>query len=64
MSNVVLTALGLYTPPEAISNDELVASFNAYDYQFNAASARACCVRVAGQRLRFIFYISQEFTHG
>lgn len=25
----VISATGLYTPPETISNDELVASFNA-----------------------------------
>lgn len=39
MSNVVLTASGLYTPPEAISNDELVASFNAYVDIHNEAHA-------------------------
>lgn len=39
MSNVVLTASGLYTPPEAISNDELVASFNAYVDLYNEAHA-------------------------
>ena len=39
MSNVVLTASGLYTPPEAISNDELVASFNAYVDIYNEQHA-------------------------
>ncbi|HET7314531.1 beta-ketoacyl-ACP synthase III [Salinisphaera sp.] len=39
MSNVVLTASGLYTPDEAISNDELVASFNAYVDIYNQAHA-------------------------
>lgn len=39
MSNVVLTASGLYTPPEAISNDELVASFNAYVDLYNESHA-------------------------
>ena len=31
----VISATGLYTPPETISNDELVASFNAYVKKFN-----------------------------
>ncbi|MEN9683691.1 MAG: hypothetical protein RLZZ427_1442 [Pseudomonadota bacterium] len=35
----VISATGLYTPPESISNEELVASFNAYVEQFNAAHA-------------------------
>jgi beta-ketodecanoyl-[acyl-carrier-protein] synthase len=32
----VISATGLYTPPESISNEELVASFNAYVERFNA----------------------------
>ncbi len=35
MATAVLTATGLYTPPNSISNDELVATFNAYVQQFN-----------------------------
>jgi beta-ketodecanoyl-[acyl-carrier-protein] synthase len=35
----VISATGLYTPPESISNAELVASFNAYVEQFNADNA-------------------------
>ena len=35
----VISATGLYTPPDSISNDELVASFNAYVEQFNSAHA-------------------------
>ena len=30
MTRVAITGSGLYTPPESISNDELVACFNAY----------------------------------
>lgn len=35
----VISATGLYTPPETISNDELVASFNAYVELFNQRHA-------------------------
>jgi beta-ketodecanoyl-[acyl-carrier-protein] synthase len=35
----VISATGLYTPPESISNDELVASFNAYVAQHNTTHA-------------------------
>jgi len=35
----VISATGLYTPPESISNAELVESFNTYVDRFNAAHA-------------------------
>ncbi|MEQ1541761.1 MAG: beta-ketoacyl-ACP synthase III [Novosphingobium sp.] len=35
----VISATGLYTPPESISNAELVTSFNTYVERFNAAHA-------------------------
>ena len=35
----VISATGLYTPPDSIPNDELVESFNAYVARFNAAHA-------------------------
>ncbi|MEY4237405.1 MAG: hypothetical protein RL339_6 [Pseudomonadota bacterium] len=35
----VISATGLYTPPETITNDELVASFNAYVERHNARHA-------------------------
>jgi beta-ketodecanoyl-[acyl-carrier-protein] synthase len=35
----VISATGLFTPPESISNAELVTSFNTYVAQFNAAHA-------------------------
>ena len=41
MHNVVISGTGLYTPANSISNDELVASFNAYVQQFNADNAEA-----------------------
>ena len=37
----VLSATGLYTPPETISNAELVEAFNAYVARFNAANDAA-----------------------
>ncbi|MBF0237173.1 MAG: beta-ketoacyl-ACP synthase III [SAR324 cluster bacterium] len=39
MSQVVISATGLFTPPESISNEELVESFNAYVQQFNTEHA-------------------------
>ena len=41
MNNVVLSASGLYTPPESVSNEELVATFNIYVDQFNRDNADA-----------------------
>ena len=39
MSHAVISATGLYTPPYALSNEELVETFNAYVARFNAAHA-------------------------
>lgn len=39
MPAAVIAATGLYTPPHAISNDELVAAFNAWADRWNAAHA-------------------------
>jgi beta-ketodecanoyl-[acyl-carrier-protein] synthase len=41
MKQVVVTGTGLFTPEHAISNDELVASFNIYVEKFNAENAAA-----------------------
>jgi len=41
VNNVVLSASGLYTPPESVSNEELVATFNIYVDQFNRDNADA-----------------------
>jgi beta-ketodecanoyl-[acyl-carrier-protein] synthase len=40
MPDIVISGTGLYTPPESISNEELVESFNAYVDAFNAEHAR------------------------
>jgi beta-ketodecanoyl-[acyl-carrier-protein] synthase len=39
MSRPVISATGLYTPPNSISNAELVASFNAWVDKFNVEHA-------------------------
>jgi beta-ketodecanoyl-[acyl-carrier-protein] synthase len=39
MKPVVISGTGLFTPPHAISNDELVIAFNAYVALFNAENA-------------------------
>ena len=41
MRPAVIAATGLYTPPNSISNAELVEAFNAYVEHFNAANAAA-----------------------
>ncbi len=41
MHNVVISGTGLYTPADSISNEELVASFNAWAHQFNVDNAAA-----------------------
>ena len=41
MTRVALTGSGLYTPAQAISNDELVACYNAYAERENARNAGA-----------------------
>ena len=39
MNNVAITGTGVFTPSEVITNDELVASFNAYVDLYNAENA-------------------------
>lgn len=41
MSKIVISGTGLYTPPNAISNEELIACFNGYVEQFNTQNAAA-----------------------
>ncbi|WP_354330095.1 beta-ketoacyl-ACP synthase III [Undibacterium sp. GrIS 1.2] len=41
MNKVVISGTGLFTPSQSISNEELIASFNAYVNQFNAQNATA-----------------------
>ncbi|GHF22983.1 beta-ketoacyl-ACP synthase III [Kordiimonas sediminis] len=39
MSNIVISGTGLYTPPDAVSNEKLVQSYNAHVDQYNALHA-------------------------
>src|SRR5690554_2216935 len=39
VKKVVISGTGLFTPAQSISNDELVAAFNAWSQQFNAEHA-------------------------
>ncbi len=41
LTNIVLSGTGLFTPPNAISNDELVEAFNAYVERFNERNRAA-----------------------
>lgn len=41
MPQAVIAATGLYTPPNSLSNAELVETFNAYVERFNATNAEA-----------------------
>src|SRR3954462_10866142 len=41
LPDAVIAATGLYTPPNSLSNAELVETFNAYVERFNAANAKA-----------------------
>jgi len=41
VAGIAITGTGLYTPPYSISNEELVASFNAYVDRFNQDHAAA-----------------------
>jgi beta-ketodecanoyl-[acyl-carrier-protein] synthase len=54
---IVISGTGLYTPPHSITNDELVASFNAYVDAFNAAHA----AEIAAGTLEALQASSSEF---
>jgi beta-ketodecanoyl-[acyl-carrier-protein] synthase len=54
---IAITGSGLYTPPEAVSNDELVESFNAYVDLHNAEHAEA----IAAGQLPALQHSSTEF---
>ena len=57
MRPAIIAATGLYTPPESISNAELVEAFNAYAERFNAENAAA----IAEGRVEAIPPSSAEF---
>ncbi|MGL4885074.1 MAG: beta-ketoacyl-ACP synthase III, partial [Aeromonas veronii] len=41
MTSIVISGSGLYTPPFAVSNEELVAAFNQYVDLYNEENASA-----------------------
>lgn len=41
MSDVVISGSGVYTPADAVTNEQLVAAFNCYVDQFNRSNAEA-----------------------
>ncbi len=57
MIPVAITGTGLYTPPQSISNDELVACYNAYVERYNREHAAA----IAEGRLAALAPSSSEF---
>jgi beta-ketodecanoyl-[acyl-carrier-protein] synthase len=57
LSDAVIAATGLYTPPNRLSNAELVETFNAYVARFNAANAEA----IAAGRIEALSPSSVEF---
>lgn len=57
MQRAVISGTGLYTAPHVISNDELVAAYNAYAGQFNAANA----ARIAAGEVAKLDESSVEF---
>ncbi|TQV71836.1 beta-ketoacyl-ACP synthase III [Exilibacterium tricleocarpae] len=56
-SPIVISGIGLWTPAESISNEELVESYNAYADHFNTANATA----IAAGELEAKPYSSVEF---
>jgi beta-ketodecanoyl-[acyl-carrier-protein] synthase len=55
--SVVISGTGLFTPPNSISNDELVACFNQYVDNFNAENG----VAIAAGEVDALSYSSSEF---
>ena len=59
LKRAVIAATGLYTPPYSISNEELVAAFNAYVANFNAEHA----AEIAAGQVQALQPSSPEFIH-
>jgi len=57
MTSIVISATGLYTPKESISNDELVASFNQYVDNFNSDNAES----IADGKMNELVHSSSAF---
>ncbi|WP_324751843.1 beta-ketoacyl-ACP synthase III [Roseovarius sp. Pro17] len=50
MSHAAITGTGVFTPPHVITNDELVAAFNAYADLYNAENADAIAAGDTGAK--------------
>ncbi|NDU99908.1 beta-ketoacyl-ACP synthase III [Pseudoroseicyclus tamaricis] len=60
MPTPVITGKGVFTPEDVITNDELVASFNAYATAFNEAhAAEIAAGEVAGKPMSSAAFITQ-----
>ena len=57
MQNIVISGTGVYTPPEYITNEELVASYNSYAEEYNRKNAAA----IEKEELKAMQYSSSEF---
>lgn len=58
MTSVAISGTGLFTPPNSISNEELVAAYNAWIKKFNAENAAA----IAEGRVQALTESSAEFV--
>ena len=58
MTPIAISGTGFYTPPYSISNEELVASYNAYVKNFNAAHA----TDIAAGKTHALLESSTEFV--
>jgi beta-ketodecanoyl-[acyl-carrier-protein] synthase len=56
---IAISGTGLYTPPHSISNEELVAAYNAYVKKFNAQHA----TDIAAGKVPALAESSTEFVH-
>jgi len=58
MNQAVISGTGLFTPPNCITNDELIDSFNAYVDLYNADHA----IQIEAGELEALSYSSAEFV--
>jgi len=58
MNQAVISGTGLFTPPDSISNDELIASFNAYVDLYNQEYSD----KIEAGELEALSYSSAEFV--
>ena len=64
MSDIVISGTGLFTPSESISNEELVASFNAFVELHNAENAEAIAESLIQDRVAAGWFLRGLHHHG